>query len=398
MLAALFFAIQLASLRISWDLYRNSLAMIFLLLALPLIYKPNTLKGIVSFALLSLLVVFSHELVATVLLVLVLGIVALDLVKYKSIKTHRKVLLATLPALTIFLLIASTMSFHWGFSAEANILSAHNPSPYHPYNLFFVVDYLKASSPVENYPTYFSLVSDVLGLFGILYLLWLPLIALGFFRDKILDVVLFILLAFTFSSILIPFFAVFQWHRWMYMLAYPFAFYAANGAARRSHLSLQSIKSRLGSFKSLSRLASVTLIVAILLSVLFMAAPTDFAFFSVGRVNSYLPSTMQHNTIPLQDQDGLIDTIKWLNINGSKNASVLVHHALLPWTRLYLSETYVRIYFILNIDDALDLALKEGFDCVYLIWWNADIGWYNITVPTYFSQVFRSGRMSVFQH
>lgn len=398
LLAALFFTFQLASLRISWDLYRNSLAMIFLLLALPLIYKANNRKGIISFALLSLLVVFSHELVAAVLLTMIFGMVVFDLIKCKSIKRLLKVLFALLPALTIFLLMTLTMLFQYGFAAEPNIISAHNPPPFHPFNLFFIENYFKVASPMENYPTYFSLISDVFSLFGILYLPWLPLVALGFFRDKILDVFSLVLLAFTFSCIIIPFFAIFQWSRWMYLLAYPFTFYATNGAAKRSHSSLLQIKSKFNYIRSFSPLASVTFLIAILLSVLFMVAPAEFAVFSIGRANSYFPSTMQHNTIPLQDQNDLIETIKWLNTNATKNASILVHHALLPWTRLYLSENFVRIYYISNIKDALNLALQKGFDRVYLIWWNTNVGWYGITVPHNFHEVFKSGRLSVFQY
>ena len=398
LLAALLFTFQLATLRTSWDLYRNMLAMIFLLLALPLIYKADTRRDLVLFALLSIFVVFSHELIAAVLLILIFGIIVLDLLKHKNIKRHFKVLMATLPALTSFLLITFVMYSHYGFTVETNIISAHNPSPSHPYNLFFIENYFKTSSPMENYPTYFSLVLDVFSLFSVLYLLWLPLTILGFFRDKILDVWLLVLLAFTFSSIIIPFFAIFQWHRWMYMLVYPFTFYATNGAARRSHLFFRKIESKLSCIRSFSRLASTTLLIAILLSVLFMAVPAEFAVYSLGRVNSYFPSTMQHNTIPLQDQNDLIEALKWLNTNGFKNVSILLHHALLPWARLYLSEDFVWVYYILNIEDALNLALQKGFDQVYLIWWNTNIGWYGITVPHNFHEVFKSGRLSVFQY
>jgi hypothetical protein len=398
LLAALFFTFQLASLRISWDLYRNSLAMIFLLLALPLIYKANTRKGIIAFTLLSLLVVFSHELVAVVLLVMLFGIVLFDLIGCKSIKRHLKVLFALLPVLMIFLLMALTMQFQYGFAVEPNIISAHNPPAFHPFNLFFIEDYFKVASPMENYPTYLSLISDVFGLFGILYLLWLPLIILGFFRDKILDVFSIVLILLTFSCIIIPFFAIFQWSRWMYLLAYPFTFYAANGAALRSRSSFLRNKSKLNFIRSFSRLTTVTLLIAILLSVLFMAMPSEYGVFSVGRANSYLPVTMQYNTIPLRDQEDLIRTIEWLNINGSTNASLLVHHSLLSWTRLYLSNDFVRVYYISSVDEALKLALEEGFAQVYMIWWNTDTGWRGITVPSYFHEVFKSGRFSVFQY
>jgi hypothetical protein len=398
LLAAVIFTFQLATLRTSWDLYRHSLATIFLLLTLPLIYKANSRKSLFSFALLSLLIVFSHELIAAVLLILILGIVITGLIKHKDLKKHIKILVAALPALTIFLAITFVLLSNYGLTVEPNIINAHNPEQYHPYNLFFIVDYLKVSSPLENYPTYFSLVFDFFSLFCVLYLLWLPLAVQGFFRDKILDKWLIILLVFTVSSLLTPFFAVFQWYKWMYMMVHPITFYAANGATKLSHLSSPINTLKLSFVKSFSRLASATLLTTILLSTLFIAAPVESAVFYFGRVNSYFPSTMQYNTIPLQDQSDLIECLKWFDMKDSANTSILLHHSLLSWARLYLPENFTRIYYISNIEEALNLAMKKEFDYIYLVWYNTDRGWYNISVPDSFQINFQSGRFAAFKY
>ena len=58
LLAGGFFAFQLAALRLSWDLHRNTLGLAILLFTLPLIQKVGTWKEIVCFSLLSVLVIF----------------------------------------------------------------------------------------------------------------------------------------------------------------------------------------------------------------------------------------------------------------------------------------------------------------------------------------------------
>ena len=399
LLAGFVFAIQLASLRISWDLYRNFLAMIFLLLALPLVVKADTKKGLVVLGVVSLLVVFSHELVAAVFFTIVFGSIVVDVIKRQVARKHLKILLAIVPALTVFIFMTFTVLFHVGYAFEPNIISAQNTPSFHPFNLFFIENYLTAASPMENYPSYFSLVTDVFGLFGILYLVWLPLIIFGFFRDKILNIFTLILFTFTFNALIIPFFAIFQWSRWMYLLVYPFTFYAANGAAVRSRsLFLRNKAKKLGFLRSFSRLSASALSIAIVFAFLFMVPPLDYGVFSLGSVNTYLPVTMQYNTIPLRDQNDLIKTIEWLNVNGQSNASLLVHHSLLSWTRLYLSNDFVKIYYISSADDAANLAFAKGFAPIYLIWWNTDFGWNGIIVPNHFHSVFASGRLSVFQY
>jgi len=397
LLVAVIFTFQLAVLRISWDLYRNSLAMILLMLTLPLIFQTQKVKGMIMFVLLSFLVVFSHEFVSALLIAAVFGIVILETAKSRSFKKHLKALLAILPVVTIFLLMTTNL-IGTGFATEPNVESVHYAASFHPFNLFFMENYLNVASPMENYPTYFNLLSDVLGLFGVLFVIWLPLVFLGFFRDKILDVLLVILVVFTFGCLLTPFFAVFQWSRWMYMLSYPFTFYAANGATLNSQKILRLTKLRTYRFRAFPHLASTTIAVAIILSFIFMMMPANYAVFSVGRVNSYFPSTMQLSTLPLQDQNDMVNTIKWLGSLDSDNSTLLVHHSLMSWTRLYLPVDFFRIYYITSVNDALELALMKSYDHVYLVWWNTDIGWYGIAVPQVFRVVYSSGRFSVFEY
>jgi len=103
LVAASFFVFQLAAFRISWDLLRNTLGMAILLFALPFLLKMETWKDIAGFILLSILVVFGHELASVVMFVVaVFGVILNDLLKRN--KTHLlKVSAAVSPSLAIFL-------------------------------------------------------------------------------------------------------------------------------------------------------------------------------------------------------------------------------------------------------------------------------------------------------
>jgi hypothetical protein len=56
------------------------------------------------------------------------------------------------------------------------------------------------------------------------------------------------------------------------------------------------------------------------------------------------------------------------------------------------------VFFTNNLEAALNLALENGFNSLYFIWWNEKIGWYGLTVPSDFVSVFESGRISVFEY
>src|SRR4030042_5172348 len=83
-LAGGFFALQLASLRISWDLLRNTLGLGLLLFTLPLINRLDSKRVFACFVLLSLLTVFAHEYAAVTLLAVVSVLVVWRFVKGRT--------------------------------------------------------------------------------------------------------------------------------------------------------------------------------------------------------------------------------------------------------------------------------------------------------------------------
>jgi len=401
LVAGFFFAFQLASLRISWDLYRNLLGLGILLFALPWVRKLETKRGFALFVFLSVLVVFGHEAASVILFAVALGVAAKYFLKGEKGRVIR-VLAAMVPALAIFLA-------RWyvpllvpiDYVAETNVISAY-PLPPRPGGLFFLTNYLGLSGSIQ-YPGYLDLFSHVLSLFIVLYLVCLPLVFVGFFRDGVLDGWTLFLLVGAFSSLVMPFFALDWWDRWMFLLVYPFTFYAVNGIGKvlGSKSDFVFPKSRwIRWLKVSKRTVYGILFLTVLFGSLLMAVRfSDDGVFSIPTTGIYLPSTMLQNTVPLQDVEGVVEVIDWLNHRMAYGSCALFHQAFFFWGELYLDKKNVIVNCATDFEGALNVALEKGLDPVYLIWWGENIGWYRSTVvPSSFALVFESGRIAAFQY
>ena len=399
--ASVFFAFQLAALGISWHFYRNLFGLMLLLFALPFLKRIGGWKEFTLLAALSLLVVFGHEYAMVAMLVIVLGLVATGFLKKKKIPI--KVLLAVFPALMVFVGSIYFRMFPASFRVATNVIRVDDMLNPRPGGLFFLVDYLGVATPVQNYVNYFELASHVVSLFALLYLVWLPLVLVGCFRDKILDGWTILLLVGSFGCLIVPFGALDYWHRWMLMLVYPFTFYAVNGfwKALKSRESWVASGLKWMRWMKISRKSAFGIsLVTALLGSLFMTWPLisgRYGLLGASTTWKYFPSTMQSSSVPLQDTEGTVKAIEWLNGHVTDDSSVLVHDVFLFWTELYLDKNHSVIFFTDNLEAASNVALDNGFSSAYLVWWNEDIGWYGFTVPSDFDSVFESGRISVFQ-
>jgi hypothetical protein len=142
-------------------------------------------------------------------------------------------------------------------------------------------------------------------------------------------------------------------------------------------------------------------LVTVVLGSLFMTWPLisgRYGLIGFSTTWKYLPSTMQSSSVPLQDTEGTVEAIEWLNRHMKDGSAVLVHDVFFYWTEFYLDKNHVAILFTSDMEAALNLALENGFNSLYFIWWNENIGWYGLTVPSNFVSVFESGRISVFEY
>jgi hypothetical protein len=383
--ASVFFSLQAAALFLSANLYRNMLGLGVLLFTLPLIKDDlkNT-KRLIVFALLSMLVVLSHEIASVTLFAVVLGFLVTKFLKRTSVNVPR-LLMAISPALVLFLVSFSFVAFPMSRQVEANVILLSEPTGDYQGALFFFRNYLVAQETVNQQVVYLDLGSQVFSFFAVLYVLILPFVFVGFFREAILDGWTALLLIGSFGAVVIPVFALSIWSRWMLMLVYPFTFYAVNGIVKV----LRQSRSRVDSALQPSRLArlrrtAVTLIIIV---------PILCGLVYTARA---LPA--QVSVVPLSDFDDTVKAMRWLDSQMDGSSALLTHFAFSWWSRLYLDESRVRIYFKDDVEGALSLALQDGFGSVYFVWWNKRIDWLTLTVPGGFVSVFDSGRISVLKY
>jgi len=115
-----------------------------------------------------------------------------------------------------------------------------------------------------------------------------------------------------------------------------------------------------------------------------------FSFSVVNKVFSFAP------TVPYKDIGDVVRAMEWLNQNMEVNSSVILHEAFLWWGKLCLDDSKKIVYFVNDVDSAVNIALSHGFTKVYFVWWNVPLGWYGITVPKNFTGLRDFGRITVY--
>ena len=398
LLASGLFTFQLGALAISWHFYRNVFGVMLLLFALPFLRSDIGWKGVGVLSLLGVLIVLGHEFSAVSLFFIVFALLVISVLKREKIPY--RLFVATLPAAAIFLVsILGRGSIH--VSLDRMILRVYDGVYTHPGGIFFLTDYLNEFTPYESYTNYFDLFGHVVSLFVLLYLVLLPLISVGYFRDRVFGSWTFLLMTGAFGCLIVPFFALLLWHRWMLMIVYPFTFFAVNGFWKvTKSLEGVSVSRFFSSIKVIKKIGVGLALVSVVLGGLFMCWPLVGGRYGVIGCEStfrFVPSTMQSSSVPLRDTEGVIEAFEWLNANMDSDSSLLAHDVFEFWTLLYLNKENVAIVFDHDLDAATNLAVDEGFDKAYFVWWNQDIGWYNLRLSNDWVSVFDSGRISVFQ-
>lgn len=383
--ASVFFSLQAAALFFSANLYRNMLGLGVLLFTLPLIRDDlKSTKKLVGFALLSMLVVLSHEIASVVLFAVVLGFLVTRFLGKTGVNVPR-LLMAICPAVVLFLVSFAFRVLPVSYQVEANVISLSEPSGNYQGALFFLRNYLAVQGTGNQQAVYLDLVSQVFLFFVALYVLVLPFVLVGFSKDAVLGSWTAMLLMGSFGVVLIPVFAPYIWSRWMLMLVYPFTFYAVDGIVKvlRRSRSYPGSTLQLSRFTRLRRTAVTMIIIVPILC---------------GLVYTAMALPAQVSVVPLSDFDDTVKAMRWLDSQMDGGAALLTHFAFSWWSRLCLDESCTRIYFKDDVEGALSLALQNGFSSVYFVWWNERIGWFSLAVPSGFVSVFDSGRISVFKY
>ncbi|MGD6810762.1 MAG: hypothetical protein ACQCN3_13780 [Candidatus Bathyarchaeia archaeon] len=395
--AGIFFALQLASLRISWDLLRNTLGLGVLLFALSYVKEVNTRRGFALFTVFSLLTVFAHEYAVVILLFTVGCLFVLKLFKKQTTYNYKALTLGLLPSASIFIvgIFLRINPLHYG--TTSNIIPAGDVVT-GTSGLFFLTDYLQVQNSMDYYSSYWTLALNVIVLFVILFVPYIYLVKSGYFKNSILTAWTILLLIGAFGCLVTPFFALEYWHRWMFMLVYPFTFYAINGFARMVGKSLAG-KTFLSAFFS-NKKASGMILLTVCLGVAYLFTPLTmmYANKSVPNVTGTQVYFSTDPAVPYQDEQNVILAMDWINLNAHPNSCIILQHHFLQYGKLFVSNSKSIIHYEIDIDQAVSKASELGFNTFYYVWWNTPIGWNETPVPTDFVSIANFGRISVYSY
>jgi hypothetical protein len=389
--AGLFTSILTASyfvtLRIGLDLLKNVLGLVLLLTILALMKDSHeSVRWRIPIIILAIMLAATHQISFLVLLFAALGSAAFSLLSGRGSAAVR-ILASVLPAVAVFLsltfLVAGTGSAFFsakGVTVYFLPLNAQG-TPTSPF-----VNYL------AQYGSYTALTTDVSQLFLFLYLPILPLMVLGLHRDRVLGLVTLALLPGSFSLMMFPDAGLGLWYRWMFVLAIPFAFYAANGSLKL----VRRVKNKK------RRVYAAGLILLILGSLGFcfavLPAETPLTYFIRPELRPYFPSSMQTSTIPLGDEQDATAILEQLDTMMGSDSVLLVHESFYGWASLAITgNTTIIDYHLGEPTDALPLAKQLGFTRIYWIWWVPGYEWHNYRAPlSLFKPILQSGHLAVF--
>lgn len=367
LLAGLLLMLQLATLRLSWDLYRNELGLIFLFWALISLPKIEKMKHFLLFMLFGTLIVLSNELVAVIFLFVVL-IYLLSKLYRKKYRFSLKLAIPWLIILLIFFI---------------NIFQSVGTKLYSP-NVIFINErnnlwrYLYQYQQEMSYQMLFTTIGR---LFWLLYQFILPLALYGYWllrKNLVLTSITIWLLVGTFSSLIFAGTGLIVWERWLIMLVFPFTIYAVEGASKLGEI-IGNVKHWASRYSRLAFVLGTLFWLVLLGIILFKTIPfitKDYVDaqppLADDRLNQYFPRTMVHNSVGIWKIENTLECIEWLDRNVPPGAVVLVDNRYrgLMLTKFELDNRYI----VTNSwseewsRKSYDFAKAKRFKNIYLIW------------------------------
>lgn len=369
--ASLLATLYFVSLRISWDMLRCELGLIFLFVFLILLHKRfdgNQWKSLGLLSLCMIIIVLAHQLVATIMFIMVLAVILKKLAdnNYGAVK---RLVISSVPAAAFFMVVI--------------------------YAYFIVLPSIQvvsfASSRSEwialfGYSSVYEGIANTLGFFIYCYLPLLPFAYIGVKNLSSLELKAWSLgcLITVSSQFLIS--SAPASYRWILLLVFPIVFFAVEGFERVN-------------FKFWKKGWAALLI---LLSFSFIFLPAEMAFPYFRLFPYYLPSSMLQNSVPLSDCADIVKVLNWIEAEAENNTVLLVHAAFHGWALLCLnnsSKVHIVSYGYASPREAAQVTHEAGYSKVYLVWWLSGKGWHGLaSLPSCFVEIFHSGRIAAYEY
>ncbi|MFB3889447.1 MAG: hypothetical protein ACE14S_08140 [Candidatus Bathyarchaeia archaeon] len=370
------------AMRISWDLLRNELALVFFFVVLTLMHPGcvwrSQWKRYLLLTLGMAAVVLSNQLVAVIMLGMIAFTVLHGLVRRKWLDAAKLMATAMPSAIVFFAALylspaVSEFRLIFGFPATSDGWLA----------LF-------------GYSSYPAMLAGEIGFFLYCFLFLLPLAILSFrrFRDFQMRTWLVLILIASLIPLVSP-----SNLRWIMMLIYPLAFYVAEGMSR-----LRSMPWKWFKMTALKAAAVYLAVTTAVLSLGFMMDTPEnpLPYFNPGQLNGYIyqiPSSMLQNTVSISDCADTAKAFAWFRDNAADDAVMLAHRAFYGWAMLTLNERQVVLYEYDNPVQVAEALAQSGQSHLYVVWWISGLGWYGqSSLSSDFEEVYRVGRMAVYAY
>lgn len=353
LLASLLATTYFVALRISWEMYRQMLATVFLLAILCLEAAPQLRGGRMLQALLAFLTAWAHEFI-TVILLAHKGLRALS---KRELRWVVEEALTALPAALLFL-----YQVYDPQKSTLQILLLHVEALTHLHLLLYITGFL----------AYLYAPLSPLLLAGLEQLGKPPM------RGWTLTC-----LVLAYLPALNPQGADVLWFRWAILLNYPVAMAAARGFER---LARGEAGGRLG-----RGVAFATLALNIVFTATYLVLPPEQQwnkyFGDWNLYKHYMQTSMLQSSIPLKDVEATIEAVMWVDSLPGDRVLVL-HEAFHNWAQLYARNTkLIRINeqklsspLRQNVSQLLLRVASAQNATVYTIWW-VNTTWYNMPRP-----------------
>jgi len=365
--ASLLATLYFVGLRISWDMLRSELGLIFLFIFLIMLRKClSDFKwewvSILAFS--AMLVVLTHQLVGVIMFMIIFAVALERLIK-RDCSFVKRILVACVPAIALFLLTVY---------ADFVVLPAY-------------ADEVVASGRSEwlnlmGYSTTANGIAYAVGFFFFCYFPILPFIVFGIRGFRGLELKAWAYWCLIGASLPFLFPLAPLSYRWILLFAFPLAFFAVEGFEK---LNSSLFKAFLAGF-----------IVLLSFSFIFLPAEAAFPFFSL--YPSYVPSSMLQNSVPLSDCEDVIKALSWVENNVESNGVLLVHDAFIGWALLYANGVKIARYGYSSPENAVLAFSQDSYRRAYLIWWVSGEGWHGwASLPSTFKEAYRSGRIAVYE-
>jgi len=380
-LVTLILILQPAVLRMGWDQFREELGLTFLFVLLG-ITKCDVISSIKKkqdaflVLALSLLIVFSHQLVAILLFVVVLWQVLIhENKREKSFVT------------TIFAIVPSILIFAWQINGQfLNPMYNLHFAPVQMYsgsNIFAFTNYF-LSDPRFIGGNYLTILSHVGSLSFFSFMPLIPFAIRGFSKDKICFPMLIWLIPASLSILVFPWFALQMYWWWILLLPIPLTIYLGKFLDGVQVFENKKCGSR-------KKIFGITLFMIGLLAVAYASSAVKVVYFDA---ETYMPSGMVESSIPFTDIPNVKSAITWANKNIPPNSTLIVQECIQGFSYSELRpDVQIRVVSsLLTLNQAVNLIPTE-LCTKYSIWYKQDVDYQ--TFPGV--KVIEFGAIGIFQ-